>query len=270
MVVGNASGPGRPDRDSTRVTGKDMTPRMTNSGRRSGGRSSARSGNRRSSVRRDDCSSTRASGAPTQKWMPAPKPRCGLSMRSTSKRVRLGEDRRIAVCRTEQGRDLLALLDGDLANLGVGDRCALEQLQRRVVADQLLDRRVEQVRSAAQPLELFGMREQRGDAVADDVHGRLVAGVEQQRAGGDEFVLGEPGAVGVDLGDERADQVLPGARRRTATRSRRYSTNSRAACSAAAFCAAETSYSYILTMALDHGRSRCQSEAGTPNSSAMT
>ena len=49
--------------------------------------------------------------------------------------------------------------------------------------------------------------EDRRDAVADRVHRRLVAGVEQQHAGGDELVGVEPVAGGLG-GDQLGDQVV--------------------------------------------------------------
>ena len=52
-----------------------------------------------------------------------------------------------------------------------------------------------------------GTLEHRLDAVADAVHRRLVAGVEQENAGRDEFVLAEPAAVA--FGREKlADEVV--------------------------------------------------------------
>ena len=56
-----------------------------------------------------------------------------------------------------------------------------------------------------------GVAEQRPPAVAGDVHGGLVARVQQQDARADQLVLGEPLAVVDDL-RQRADQVV--ARRR--------------------------------------------------------
>src|SRR6476620_12477058 len=41
------------------------------------------------------------------------------------KRVRLGEDGRIPICGPQQRRDLLALLNRDLTDCRVSDRCAL-------------------------------------------------------------------------------------------------------------------------------------------------
>ena len=86
----------------------------------------------------DSTSSIRASGAPRQKCTPTPKARCGLGSRSTWNSSGSVEDRRVAVGRAEQRRDLLALLDRDVADLDVLGGGALEELQRRVEAQHLL------------------------------------------------------------------------------------------------------------------------------------
>ena len=88
----------------------------------------------------DACSSTRASGAPTQKWMPAPKPRCGLSARATSKRSGSANTAGSRLAAPSSAAILVPAGDRDVADHRVGDGRAFEQLQRRVVADQLLDR----------------------------------------------------------------------------------------------------------------------------------
>ena len=181
---------------------------MTNSGRRRAGRPSSSDDVRSSSAPNDACSSTRASGAPMQKWTPAPKEMCGLSVRPTSRVSGVGEHRRVAVGRAEQRGDLLARGDGDPADLDVLGGGALEQLQRRVEAHELLDRRRQQRPVRAQPLQLVGVRQQREQAVAADVDRRLVAGVEQQDAGGDQLVLGQPVALGVAHLHQVGEQVV--------------------------------------------------------------
>ena len=62
------------------VTGRALSPRSVDDSRHSGVAAwSARPGIRRSSVLRAICPSTRARGAPRQKWMPKPKAMCRLS-----------------------------------------------------------------------------------------------------------------------------------------------------------------------------------------------
>ena len=56
-------------------------------------------------------------------------------------------------------------------------------------------------------LELVGVAKQRPPAVAGDVHGGLVAGVQEQHAGPDQLVLGQAFALVQDL-SQRADQVV--------------------------------------------------------------
>jgi hypothetical protein len=69
------------------------------------------------------------------------------------------------------------------------NRGALEQRQRRVVADDLLGGRLHQRAVGEQALPLIAVDEQRPHAVADHVHRRLVAGVQQEDARPDQLVL---------------------------------------------------------------------------------
>ena len=113
--------------------------------------------------------------------------------------------------------------------------------------------------------QLVGVLQQGERAVAADVHRRLVAGVEQQDAGGDQLVLGEPVAVGVAHAHQVADQVLaraPCAARRPARAGRRRTRRPRARRTSS--ISVVRPYSYIFTIALDHGRSSGRSASGTP------
>ena len=244
---------------------------MTNSGRRRAGRPSSSDDVRVSSASNDACSSTRASGAPMQKWTPAPKEMCGLSVRPTSRVSGSAKTAGSWLAEPEQRGDLLPRRHGDPADLDVLGSGALEQLQRGVEAHQLLDRRRQQRRVRAQPRQLVGVGEQREQAVAADVHRRLVPGVEQQDAGGDQLVLGQPVALGVAHGHQVREQVVaraPCVARRSARAGRRRTRRRRARRRPRS--AAVRPYSYIFTIALDHGRSSGRSASGTPSSSAMT
>ncbi len=88
---------------------------------------------------------------------------------------------------------------------------AFEQVQRPVVAQQILDRGGEQRRVGAQRRQLLGVLEQRPPTVARRVNARLVARVEQQHAGGDHLLLDQP-VLRVMGRDHRADQVVAGRR----------------------------------------------------------
>ena len=130
----------------------------------------------------------RASGAPRQKCTPAPNARCGLGSRSGRKVSGVVEDGRVAVGGAEQRRDLLAGLDGDVADpRPARSRCARTAGARS--------------RSGASPPRSVGTwlrrrpgagPQHRDQAVAEHVDRRLVAGVEQQHGGGDDLVLAEP------------------------------------------------------------------------------
>ena len=77
-----------------------------------------------------------------QTWMPPPKPMCSAAFaRPTSRRSGVLEDARVAVRGAEEHRDHLAARDRRAGDLdAVLEHPALEQLQRRIEADQLLDR----------------------------------------------------------------------------------------------------------------------------------
>ena len=108
-----------------------------------------------------------------------------------------------------------------------------------------------------------GCSQQGEQAVPADVDRRLVPGVEQQDAGGDQLVLGQPVALGVADLHQVGEQVLAGGfpaiggqrragRRRTRQRPARRRPRS----------AVVRPYSYIFTIALDQGRSSGRSASG--------
>ena len=203
--------------------------------------------------------------------MPAPNVRVRVVGRAEVEPVRVGEHRRVVVGRAEQQRRApLPRGIADAADLDVLQHPALEHLQRGVVAHQLLDRGGQQRRVGAQPRQLVGVAEQRPPAVAGHVHGRLVAGVQQQHAGADQLVLGEPVALVATAASaliRSSPRVARGARGPARAGSRR---TPRAPARPRRGVLATGCSSYIPQMSADHGRSRCRSASGTPSISAMT
>ena len=141
--------------------------------------------------------------------MPPPNERwCGASRRAEVERVdRLAEVRGVVVGGAEQGEDERTLLDGVAAELDVGERDAARELHRAVVAEQLVDAVDDQRRVVVQELELVGVPQQRQRAVADQVHGRLVAGDVEEAHLVEELVLAEDVALLLDR-DQRGEQVV--------------------------------------------------------------
>src|SRR5690606_34655090 len=117
--------------------------------------------------------------------------------------------RRVAVCRGEKAGDLVAAAEAVARYLDLLVGPAGEEMERRVEAQDFLDR----------PLDPFGRQrigavaalDQRLHAVAEGVDRRLVTRIEEEDAGGDQFVGGEP--LALHLGrDEVGDEVVGGAR----------------------------------------------------------
>ena len=144
-----------------------------------------------------------------QTWMPPPKPMCSAAFaRPTSSRSgsaktrgsRLAEPNSIEIT-SPRGIGVPADLDAVL------EHPALEQLERRVPPDQLLDRSCGCDLARHEPLPLLAVAQQRADAVAERVHGRFVPGVQQHDDGRDDLVVGELPAVD-PRSDERAHHVV--------------------------------------------------------------
>ena len=200
-----------------RTTGSSARPRMTNSGRRRAGRPELE--------RRRPVEQRAERGLQLDPGQRRPDAEVHAGAEGDVRVVGAADVEGVRRRRTPPGRgwraqqrgDLLPRGDGDPADLDVLGGGALEQLQRGVEAHQLLDRRRQQGRVVAQPLQLVGVLEQREQPVAADVDRRLVAGVEQQDAGGDQLVLGQPVALGVAHLHQVGEQVLArgacGARR---------------------------------------------------------
>ncbi len=86
-----------------------------------------------------------------------------------------------------------------------------DQLNRRVVAQRLLDDAGARSGVLAQRRPVFAVAQHRQDRVGDQVHRRLVAGDQQQVAGRDDLFLGELVAGLLDR-DQSRDQVVGGMR----------------------------------------------------------
>ena len=84
-----------------------------------------------------------------------------------------------------------------------------ERVRRTVVAQELLDRTVDQAGVGRQPFPLARMLQQHQDGIADEVRRCLVSPEQNEDTGRDEFVLGQ-GFVLVTCGNQAAEQVVPG------------------------------------------------------------
>ena len=120
--------------------------------------------------------------------------------------VRLREDGRIAVARAEQDDDLFALRDRRLGDLDVRRRGSRRQLDRRVVAQQLLDGGLDGG-AVLEQVQLVAVAQEREHAVADEVLRRLVSGDEDQDAQAEQLLLRQLLVVLLG-GDERGQEVV--------------------------------------------------------------
>ena len=206
-----------------------------------------------------------------QKWMPAPKARCGLGSRVGSNRSGSAKTAGSRLAAPEQRGDLLARLEVDAGHVGRLLGGALEQVQRRVVAQELLDQPVATAGVVADvERRPVGRREPGVQAVAEAVDARLVPGVEQQHRGRHELVRRQPVAAVARL-HEVGQQVVAGRLRALGGELLDVGRELGAGRAARPPPAAGVrSTSYIFTIACDQGRSRCRSASGTPSSSAMT
>ncbi|MGY3080632.1 hypothetical protein ACVWZZ_007040 [Bradyrhizobium sp. LM6.10] len=102
---------------------------------------------------------------------------------------------RIAVGCTDTQRDRRAGIKHDAAELDPLRGHAVAELVRAFVAQHLFDRRFDQIRMADQALFLIRIPVERHEAVANQVGGGLVAGIEQEDAIVQQLLLGQPLAV---------------------------------------------------------------------------
>lgn len=125
--------------------------------------------------------------------------------------VRVGEHGGVPVGAAEGGDDGGTLRDQGAVHFCVLCRDAGRQLGGAVVAEEFLDRAGGERRVGCErpPLRGAGLGQQRDGAVADEVHGGLEPGDEDEQRGGDELALGEPVAV-FPGGDEGGQQAVVG------------------------------------------------------------
>ena len=118
------------------------------------------------------------------------------------------EDPGVSVRRAEEHRDHLAPRNRRARDLdAVLEHPALEELQRRIEADELLDRGLRGDLALDEPPPLGRVVEERRHAVSERVDGRLVACVQEHDDGRDDLVVREPAAVDARL-DEPAHHVV--------------------------------------------------------------
>ena len=111
-----------------------------------------------------------------------------IGLASEVELVRPLEPLRIAVGAAVQEPHHVAARELHAAMLKVLEHEAVKELQRRVVAEQFLDRGGDQGGLVSQSCHLRGIAQEREQAVAGAVDRRLVPGIEQQHAGRDELI----------------------------------------------------------------------------------
>ena len=140
--------------------------------------------------------------------MPRPNERWLFSLRPDVERVGILERGRIPVCRAEQCDRLLARTHALAAHLQVLADDAPVELDGAVVAQQLVDGRLQQAGIVPEALQLIRMAEQRQHAVADQITRGLVARYQDQQHGGQQLLAGQP--VAFLLGRQQgANNVVP-------------------------------------------------------------
>jgi hypothetical protein len=182
--------------------------------------------------------------------------------------VRIGELDRVAVGGGDQDEDLLTAPDELVAERDVLECQPSEGLDRRVVAEELFDRAPDQLGVLPQPTEFVGMAEERQHAVADEPDRRLVAGHEEQDAGGEQLVHAQPLAP-LGLG-QAGEQVGLRCAPPLGDQPSKYRVRPPTAASAdSRFLRDGAKSSRVSVRLLTHGRKRSRSSPGTPSSSAM-
>lgn len=140
--------------------------------------------------------SSRAREAPRQKWLPLLKAMwwlgvrvmSKLSDRSNSAGSRLAEaSSGVTIAPRRDGEPVQGDVLGGVGWFGAPDGAG--------VAQDLLDRAVDELGMLAQASELVGVGQQGGDAVGDQVVGGFVAGGDQQEHHRDDLVVGQAVAV---------------------------------------------------------------------------
>jgi hypothetical protein len=220
--------------------------------------------------------SSRARLRPAHWWMPKPKARCLLA-RGAGRGSRVGRTGRVAVGGADAQRDQRAC--GPAPRRPPGgrrQRAPVAQLVGRLEAQAFVHRQRQHVLLAARPVPARGRpaaalagREflQQDQAVADQVGGGFVAGVEQEDAVLQQLGLAElsPPASPWIRRVSTSRSGSPGRWRRSATsRAGRPASRSRCGCPAAC-CSGVGTGSSAPRMASDQSRSGPRSACGTPS-----
>lgn len=120
--------------------------------------------------------------------------------------ARIGEGRRVTVRRSEHQHDLIAGPDPPTGQVEVLGGNPLGDLDRAVEPEQLVDGTGDQLGRAPQQLKLARSAQQGEDAVADEVHSRLVPGDQEKHREVDD--LRRRDAITVSLHGEQAGQQV--------------------------------------------------------------
>src|ERR1700734_12503 len=133
--------------------------------------------------------------------------------------VGVGKARGIAIGGAEKKADPVALPKPHACELCVLQRVALKKMQRRVEAQQLLDRRRSRAFARKRKARVDAPLEHRLHPVADRLDRRLVARVQEQDHRRNQFVLAQPSAVAFgdeELADEIVAEIAPPRARKAA------------------------------------------------------
>ena len=149
------------------------------------------------------------SGAPDAEVDALPERQVAIGLAFQVEAIRLVEDARVPVRRTEHEIDQLPLGQALTVQLHVTRDTAPAALDGALEAQHLLDGARQQGLIAAQPRQFLGSAQQQQDAVGDEVARGLVTGDEQRRAHRDELGLREP-ITGLLRFHERSDEVCAG------------------------------------------------------------
>ena len=161
------------------------------------------------------CSATvisiRAKFEPMQRWMPSPKAACRFSLRSITTRSASGNTRGIAVRGGEREQHHLARLHRAAVDRRVLDHLARHR-DRRIGAQELLDRGRDQLRLVDEAAPVFRVLREVPEARADRAPGGVDARDQDQPQRAEQMIFAD--RLPVDLGRRKlADQVVASARR---------------------------------------------------------
>ncbi len=120
--------------------------------------------------------------------------------------VGIDEAGRVPVGRRQEDHDDVAGPEKMPVDIELLEHVAVDELHRRVEADDLLDGRAAQLGVAPQPGLLGGMIEEGGEPVADQIGRGEEPREEEQGDGGEQLLVGEEPVLG--LGDEGGEEVV--------------------------------------------------------------